>query len=312
MTQQLVVFLGGATGSGKSTLAIEIARQFNGVLVNSDSVQLYSEIPILTAYPTDDQIAQVPHRLYGVLSTEDRLTAAHWASMAAEEVRKIWAEGRLPIVVGGTGLYFKTLQEGLSPIASVPDVIRRAAVDRLASVGLEAFYEEIKSCDPKSAARIAPGDTQRILRVWEVFHATQMPLSDWHRLPLEPYLPEAEFCKILLDPPRKILKERINKRAEVMISLGALKQVERLKTFNLAPQHPLRKALGVSACLDLLDGEITKDMMLEKLKIQTHQYAKRQATWFRHQFDADMILTEAGDFASVSRFLQNYEMEIAS
>ena len=285
-----VFVLGGPTGSGKSSLALHFATHHQSILINGDSLQLYKELPILTAHPTLEDMRRTPHSLYSVLTAEDTSTAGLWARLAAVEIKKAWEEDTLPVVVGGTGFYLKSLLDGLSPIPDVSKEVRETGRDLLRKKGLLAFFKEVQEIDPILAKRISPNDTQRLLRAWEVFHATKKPLSTWQKIPPVSLLPEASFIKIFIQLNKEDLKERIAQRAKWMLSHGAVEEVKKLQTQNIPENHPLKKALGIRAIECLIRGDVSFETCFDEMVKQTVQYAKRQLTWFRHQFkDAIML-----------------------
>lgn len=280
---QPVVVIAGPTASGKSKLALAAARAFDGTVINADSMQVYRELRILTARPSPEEEALVPHRLYGVMSAAERCTAGHWAQLAREAVLEATAASRLPIVAGGTGFYIKALTEGLSAIPEVPADARAEAAALHAALGPAAFHAELAKVDPASAARLPVGDVQRLTRAYEVWLATDRPLSEWQAEPPVKPLPEAVFRLFVLDPPRAVLTAAIDARLEAMMAAGALDEVRRLKDMGLDPSLPAMKALGVPDLLAYLEGRTSYAAAVAAAKLQTRQFAKRQASWFRTQ-----------------------------
>ncbi|QCN93869.1 tRNA (adenosine(37)-N6)-dimethylallyltransferase MiaA [Azospirillum argentinense] len=280
-----VVVIGGPTASGKSGMALDIALACNGMVINADSMQLYAELDVLTARPGAEDLAQAPHRLYGVLSAAERGSAARWRDMALAEIAAAHAAGRLPIVVGGTGLYLRTLMEGLSAVPAVPDEVRKAAHARLQELGGEAFRAELVSRDPASA-KLNPGDTTRLTRAWEVLEATGHPLSHWQTQRAEGAPEGLAFAVLVIDPPRDALYANCDRRFRVMMGQGALEEVRRLDALGLDPDLPAMKALGVPELRDHLRGALTLDEAIALAQQSTRRYAKRQVTWFRHQLAA--------------------------
>lgn len=280
-----VVVIGGPTASGKSGLALDIALARNGTVINADSMQLYAELDVLTARPGAEDLALAPHRLYGVLPAAERGSAARWRDMALAEIAEAHAAGRLPIVVGGTGLYLRTLMEGLSAVPAVPDEVRKAAHARLQDLGGEAFRAELVRRDPASA-KLNPGDTTRLTRAWEVLEATGHPLSHWQTQRAEGAPEGLDFSVLVLDPPRDALYANCDRRFRVMMGQGALEEVRRLDALGLDPDLPAMKALGVPELRDHLRGALTLDEAIALAQQSTRRYAKRQVTWFRHQLAA--------------------------
>jgi tRNA dimethylallyltransferase len=277
-----VVVIGGPTASGKSTLALALAAEFRGTVINADSMQLYRELPVLTAQPTPAQREAVPHRLYGVRSIDDPCSAAQWATLARAEIEAAGDAGRLPIVVGGTGLYLRALVSGLAPIPEIPGDIRAAARERVARDGLAAAHAELARRDPLTAARIDPADRQRIARALEVLEATGRPLAEWHR-----QQPESgdgpRHLAFVLSPPRAFLAAACNRRFEVMLAAGALEEARAVARLGLDPDLPGMKVLGLRELMRHLRGHLSLAAAVEAAQRATRQYAKRQATWFRHQ-----------------------------
>ncbi len=277
-----VLIVGGPTASGKSALALDAAEALGGVVVNADSMQLYRELDVIAARPGPEDEARAPHRLYGVLPAAERGSAARWRAMALEAIAEAHGEGRLPVVVGGTGLYLRALMQGLSEVPPIPEEIRRAAHARLKALGGEAFRAELTARDP-AAAKLNPGDTTRLTRAWEVAEATGRPLSDWQREAAEGAPPGLAFAVIVLDPPRDALYAVCDRRFGVMMERGALEEVRRLDALRLDPELPAMKALGVPELRAHLGGELALDEAVEAARRSTRRYAKRQVTWFRHQ-----------------------------
>jgi len=278
----LVIVIGGPTASGKSGLAVDIAEAFGGTIINADSMQLYQELDVLTARPGAEDLARAPHRLYGVLPGAERGSAARWRAMALAEIEAARGQGRLPVVVGGTGLYLRALMEGLSAVPPVPEEIRRAAHARLQALGGEVFRAELVARDP-AMARLNPGDTTRLTRAWEVLEATGRPLSSWQAESAEGPPPGLRFRVYVIDPPRADLYAQCERRFDWMLERGALEEVRQLDALTLDPGLPVMKALGVPELRAHLHGALTLEQAAAKAKQSTRNYAKRQVTWFRHQ-----------------------------
>jgi tRNA dimethylallyltransferase len=277
------VLIAGPTASGKSALALALARKTGGFVINADSMQVYRDLRVLTARPSPDEEAEVPHRLYGHVDAAVNFSAGAWVAAAATVLKVARAEKRLPIFVGGSGLYFKALTRGLSAVPPIPAGIREAVRARLERDGVEALHAELSHRDPVSAERLKPRDRTRIARALEVIEATGRSLSDWHREGLPPLLPPNSFRALFLEPEREALYARIDVRFETMLANGALEEVERLAARNLDPLLPAMKAHGVPALIRHLRGEITREEASEVGRADTRHYAKRQFTWFRHQ-----------------------------
>ena len=287
-----VLIVAGPTASGKSGLALALAREFDGVVINADSMQVYRELHVLTARPSAAEEALVPHRLYGVLSASEVCSAGRWRDMALAEIDGAHAAGKLPIVCGGTGLYLKALTQGLSPMPEVPDDIREAMRARLAAEGAEALHRELAVRDPALARRLQPADGQRIVRALEVREATGRSLSEWQAIPADGPPERLRFQTILLAPPRASLYANCDRRLEIMLKEGALDEVRRLTAMALAPDLPAMKALGVKEFAGYLAQNKGFDEALSVAQQATRNYAKRQMTWFRHQIVADKVISE--------------------
>lgn len=284
LTTKGAILIAGPTASGKSALALELAERLGGEIVNADSMQVYRELRVLTARPSVAEEARAPHHLYGVLPGAERCSAGRWARMAAEAIRGIEARGRLPIVVGGTGLYFKALVEGLSPIPAVPDEIRQAVREEVAAAGPEA-HGLLVAADPALAEIIRPSDRQRIARGIEVARATGRPLSQWQKEPPAPLL-KGNLARIVLAPDRDWLARRCDARFEAMVEKGALAEAEALAGLSLDPELPIMKSLGLRPLMDHVVGKIELSEAVALGQAETRRYAKRQETWFRTQMIA--------------------------
>ena len=277
------MLIAGPTASGKSALALWLAQETGGIVINADSMQVYRDLRIITARPTLDEEARVPHRLYGHVDAAVNCSAGHWVTDAATARAEARAQNRLAIFVGGSGLYFKALTRGLSAVPPVPAEIRDGVRARLELNGVEALHGELAKLDPASAERLKPRDRTRVARALEVIEATGRSLTDWHRDGLPPLLPPGQFRALFLAPEREALYARIDARFGAMLAAGALDEVARLGARNLDPLLPAMKAHGVPALLSHLRGEITLDETAGIGRADTRHYAKRQFTWFRHQ-----------------------------
>jgi tRNA dimethylallyltransferase len=290
-----LVVIGGPSASGKSALALRLAQARDGVIINADSMQLYRELPLLTARPGPADEARVPHRLYGVLDAADPASAGRWLELAGAAIGESAAAGRLPIVVGGTGLYLKALLHGLAPVPEVPAAVRRAALETFTRLGGPGFHAELARRDPVMAARLEPGDRQRQLRAFEVLAATGRSLTEWQAEPaLRVPLPEPVQGFALL-PPRDELHRRIERRLQAMIDAGALSELEALRAARPDPALPLLRAVAVPEFLAYLDGCLDLARAVAGALARTRQYAKRQMTWLRHQLPELQPLHGFGD-----------------
>jgi tRNA dimethylallyltransferase len=275
------ILIAGPTAAGKSAMALELARRHGGVVVNADSMQVYSELRILTARPGEREMADVPHALYGHVAAADAYSVGRWLADATVVLQAAWSEGRLPIVVGGTGLYFKALMEGLSPIPEIAADIRAHWRQEALRLGPEALYRLLTARDPATAARLRPSDPQRLTRALEVLEATGRPLSAWQQEKGEPLLREEETQRHVLAPPRSVLVERTDARLDRMIAAGALDEVRRLAGLGLARDLPAMRAVGVLPLIAAVEGRLGLAEAIARAKLDTRQYIKRQETWLR-------------------------------
>jgi tRNA dimethylallyltransferase len=274
--------IGGPTASGKSALAIRLARAIGGEIVGADALQVYGGLRVLTARPTPEEEALVPHHLYGVADPAEAWSTGHWLRAACAVLEEIAARGRPAVVVGGTGLYFRALTHGLADVPAIPAAVRRAAAEAYDAKGEAAFREELRLRDPAAEARISPSDRQRLLRAWEVHGATGRPLSDF-QAETRPALEPGSWRAAALEPPREALYARCDARLGQMVAAGALDEVRALTARRLDPQRPAMKAVGVRELAAHLSGELDLDEALELARRETRRYAKRQSTWLRNQ-----------------------------
>ena len=283
-----VLIIAGPTASGKSALAVDQAQEFSGTIINADAMQVYGQLDVLSARPSGPDLDRAPHRLYGVMDAAESCSAGRWRDMAAAEIEAAWSDQRLPIVVGGTGLYLKALTEGLSPIPDIPAAARKQATDLFEQLGDAAFHAELAKRDPAMAARLPVGDRQRMIRAFEVSLSTGRPLSDWQKEPLSGSPVAARFCTIVVLPERQTLYSRIDARFDAMIELGAVAEVRDLLALNLDPALPAMKALGVPELGRYLNGACDLDTAMDDARRATRNFAKRQLTWLRHQQENDL------------------------
>ena len=281
-----VVLIAGPTASGKSALALALAQSLGGSIINADSMQVYRDLRIITARPTAEEEARVPHRLYGHVEAGESYSTGRWCVEASAALREAQGAGRLPIVVGGTGLYFKALTHGLAAIPAIPADVRARIRERLREDGAAALHAELEARDPQMARRLMPRDRTRVARALEVVTATGRSLADWQRdgmrgagLKGAP----ADVVRVFLSVERAELYARIDARFERMLGSGALAEVQALRSRRLDPALPAMKAHGVPWLMRHLAGEIDLAAAVEAAKRDTRRYSKRQVTWFRHQ-----------------------------
>jgi tRNA dimethylallyltransferase len=277
------VLIAGPTASGKSALALDLAQKSGGVVINADSMQVYRDLRIITARPSVEEEARVPHRLYGHVDAAINFSAGAWVADAAKALEEARAQNKLPIFVGGSGLYFRALTRGLSAIPPIPAETRESVRARLERDGVEAMHAELARRDAVSAERLNLRDRTRIARALEVIEATGRALPDWHREGLPPLLPPESFSALFLAPEREALYARIDARFDDMLDGGAIPEVLALAARQLDPLLPAMKAHGVPVLMRMIRGEVTREAAAEFGRTETRQYAKRQFTWFRHQ-----------------------------
>jgi tRNA dimethylallyltransferase len=294
-----VWLIAGPTASGKSALALALARARGAEIVNADSMQLYRDLPILTARPGAEEEAQAPHHLFGVADAADGWSVGRWLSAATEVLREIAGRGRPAVIVGGTGLYFNALTKGLAEIPPIPDHARQLAEARYDHEGEEGVRAALRRLDPESEARINPNDRQRLVRALEVAEGTGISLTAWQR-GTRPAL--VRYRPIVLEPPREALYARCDARLAKMVEAGALEEAKALLARGLDPKLPLMKAVGLRELGRYLAGEIGLDAAIAEARQETRNYAKRQSTWFRNQSPYWPRLDEFGEAVDVSTF----------
>jgi tRNA dimethylallyltransferase len=287
-SQAPFLIVAGPTASGKSALALAIAREFDGVVVNADSMQVYRELAILTARPGQAELDAAPHRLYGVLPASERCSAGRWRAMAMATMAETPA--KLAIATGGTGLYLRALRQGLSPIPDVPADVQSEGAGLLARIGAPALHRALETLDPQTALRLQPGDSQRILRAWLVAKATGRPLSDWQRE--APVADLGSSLSFTLMPPREQLYEAIDGRFRRMVEQGAIDEARDFLALGLDPSLPAMKAVGLRELGRMLAGEISPEAAIAAAQQETRRYAKRQMTWLRHQIPEAQVINE--------------------
>jgi tRNA dimethylallyltransferase len=276
--QMDAVLIAGPTASGKSAAGLALAEYLNGAVINADSMQVYAEAPVLTAQPDAAARARLPHLLYGHVPAREPYSVGRYAGDAKRALAGVKAMNRVPVFVGGTGMYFMALEEGLARIPPVPDAVRDAARALLEQIGVRELHERLAARDPRTAAALRPSDPQRTLRAWEVLEATGRPLVEWQRAPAEPILAGMRIARILLDPPRAALRDAIAARFETMVEKG-LGEARALE--GLDPSLPAAKLLGLRPLQALARGEIDRKTAITQAVTATRQFAKRQMTWFR-------------------------------
>jgi len=283
MTVKSAVLIAGPTASGKSALALEVAARTNGVVINADSMQVYRDLRVITARPTDAEMNRAPHRLYGHIGAEEVYSAGRWLREAEAEIASARSNGKLAIVIGGTGLYFSVLLQGLSAVPEVPSEVRQQVRDLGDKTDNEALHAMLAARDPRTASALRVSDRQRVLRALEVVEATGRGLAEWREEPGVPVLNAGDYQAIFLETEREALGRRIDARFDSMLAQGALDEVKALQARQLDPRMPALKAHGVPALIRYMNGEMTREEAAAEGKRDTRQYSKRQETWFRNQ-----------------------------
>jgi tRNA dimethylallyltransferase len=279
------ILITGPTASGKSALAVELAKQHGGEVINADSMQVYDTLRVLTARPADDDMKDVEHHLYGHVSAGQTYSTGLWLKDISRLLLRLKDKRRMPVVVGGTGLYFKALTGGLSDMPEVPAEIRAMFRKRLAEEGAELLHRELGDLDPTMAASLNPQDGQRIVRALEVLEATGKSIGAFQRQSGPTIVDANRAYKIVVLPDRSVLQTRINARFETMLETGAVDEVRALLALRLPPEMPVMKAIGVAQISAMIEGRMDRAEVIETAAAATRQYAKRQMTWFRNQMD---------------------------
>ncbi|MGH6968229.1 MAG: tRNA (adenosine(37)-N6)-dimethylallyltransferase MiaA [Stellaceae bacterium] len=307
LAEQPVIVVAGPTVSGKSHLALAVAHKFRGTIVNADSMQVYRDLRVLTARPSDDEMASVPHRLYGAIDAAESCSAGRWRNLALIEIAQARHAGRLPILVGGTGLYLSALLDGIAEIPAVPAAIVAEARALHARLGGESFRRALAALDPVAAAKLPAADTQRLVRAYAVARVTGVALSEWQQRQVPHHGPAAAV--VLLLPQRTALNAAIDRRLERMFDGGAIDEVRVLLARQLSQLLPAMKAVGVREIGRYLAGEGSRQEALAAAQQATRRYAKRQYTWFRHRPSASKKLCR---LVIETQFSESFQHEIFS
>ena len=306
VSQNLVWVIGGPTASGKTALALDLALEKNGTIINADSMQIYQGLPIITACPTAEEKAKCPHRLFEILDPSVRGNVVDWLKLAAEEIKKAWLNNQTPVVVGGTGFYLDNLIHGTTPVPPTSPETRTRVNNLLEEKGLKYLWEKLKQIDQPIAERLNAADKTRICRAYEVWLETGIRLSDWHLKPLVQTLPEARFQTVEICPPMSELETRCYSRFDKMLENGALAEVETLVQKGLDESLPAMNALGVPELRAYLKGDLTLAQATILAKQHTRQYAKRQRTWFKNKFNAEVTITHGYTKADLTNVFKTY------
>ncbi|MDC0454385.1 tRNA (adenosine(37)-N6)-dimethylallyltransferase MiaA [Candidatus Pelagibacter sp.] len=275
-----IILISGPTASGKSIFSIKLAKKINGEIINADSMQVYKELKILTARPNSKDYQKIKHHLYGFRSIKNNFSTGEWLNFAIKKIKEIKAKKKIPILVGGTGLYFKTLTDGLVSIPNIPIRFRNKIRNLHKGLGQKLFYQKLIKLDPNSKKKINSTDSQRSIRAYEVKQFTKKSLYDWFKN-TKSYFVKDDFFKIYIDYPREELIQRINKRTEQMIEIGAINEVKRFLKLKVRKDKSVNKAIGIHEIKEYLEKRKDMSNVIEKISIKTRQYAKRQSTWAR-------------------------------
>jgi len=275
-----IILISGPTASGKSNFSIKLAKKINGEIINADSMQVYKELKILSARPNLKDYQSVKHHLYGFHSIKNNFSTGDWLKNAIKKIKEVRRKKKIPIFVGGTGLYFKALIEGLVSIPNIPIRFRNKIRNLHKNLGQKKFYQKLIKLDPYSKEKINPTDTQRSIRAYEVKQFTKKSLHDWFKN-TKSYFEKEDFFKIYIDYPREELIQRIGKRTEQMIKIGAINEVKRFIKLKVRKDKSVNKAIGIYEIKEYLEKRNDMSEVIEKISIKTRQYAKRQSTWAR-------------------------------
>ena len=277
-----IILISGPTASGKSKLAIDFAKKINGEIINADSMQVYKELKILTARPIKENTNKIKHHLYGFQSVKNEFSTGQWLKLVKKKIKEIRNKNKIPILVGGTGLYFKTLTDGLVKIPKIPNKIRNKIRNMQTKIGQKKFYLKLLKKDKFIKNKIDPTDVQRSLRAYEVIYFTKKSIFEWYKKTKSQYKKD-EFLKIYIDYPKEKLVNKISKRVDQMIKDGAVEEVKNFEKLNLKNDNNLNKVIGIREIKDFIDKKTSFKEMKLNIVIKTRQYAKRQRTWSRGQ-----------------------------
>lgn len=292
MPKNKIVVVAGPTASGKSALAIDISLAVNGIVINADSMQVYKDMPIISAVPSAEDKAKVEHRLYEIYDPSYHGNVVDWLKKAVAEIKDIWKKGKTPVVVGGTGFYLENLIKGTTPIPETPEKIRKNVERLFEKKGKEFVFQKLQEVDCQTAQKLSSNDVSRIKRAYEVYLHTNTPISEWHKKPLVKYLPDVKFFVVKICPSVEELDELCYARFDKMMNEGALDEVQRLYERGLDLNLPAMKALGVPELVGYLTGHLSLRLASQNAKLHTRQYAKRQRTWFKNRLKADFEIKE--------------------
>ena len=288
-----IVVIAGPTSSGKSALALDIANKLNGAIINADSMQVYKDIPIISAQPSNQDKQKVEHLLYGYLESDEKSNVMQWAKLCKKAVTDTINKGKLPIVVGGTGFYIKTLLHGISEVIKIPEDFKKQIIDKVIEKGNDYWYHKLSKVDKNILKSFPVSDTQRLTRALEVYEYSGKTLTQWQKEnPAKKLFRDINFICYKILPVREQLYHSCNSRFDIMLNNGALAEVSQLKIKEVASNSSVLNALGVKELLSFLDGKYDLNFAIEKSKQSTRNFAKRQMTWFRNSFDEGKVIKQ--------------------
>lgn len=290
MNSKYAITIFGPTASGKTSLGINIAQQLNGIIINADSRQIYQEMPIITAMPSKEEFASATHLLFDFLKPGEPFSVDEYILKAKKECKAIFQNNKLPIFVGGTGFYLKVLMEGLSPIPAIPHEIINELTQKAQEHGTSSLHKQLESIDPTIAAKLEPEDSHRVIRAISVYMHTNNTLTSYQNLPLEPPMPDVSFIKVAIIPKREILYKRIHDRFDIMLKEGVVEEAQHLYEKGYIFNNQALTSLGLKELFSYIEGQTSLDEACDKTLQQMRRYAKRQTTWLRNQYKADILL----------------------
>ncbi|WP_202068200.1 tRNA (adenosine(37)-N6)-dimethylallyltransferase MiaA [Rickettsia tillamookensis] len=305
MTKKEIIILCGPTASGKSYLGHEFAKAYNGEIINIDSMQVYKEIPIITASPPQIYKAEIPYYLYNFLSITEDFSVIKYLKLATEKIKEITARGKLPILIGGTGLYINSLVFGYNNIPDISEDLREQVRNLHTEIGNIELWNKLEQLDPLAASKTNQNDTQRLIRAYEVFMQTGKSIFSFQTLPKEQILSDFNFKIIFLNPERKFLYKTCDERLQKIFKEGAIDEIALIKKQFAPKNYSNLKAVGVKEILAYLDGNLTLDEALSAAQIRTRHYAKRQVTWFKNQIQ-DKTTLEYSNYEEFAQILRNF------
>ena len=295
-----IILISGPTASGKSRFAINLAKKINGEIINADSMQVYKQLKILSARPDQKKYQKINHHLYGFHDAKKNFSTGNWLKLVSKKIQDIKKRKKIPILVGGTGLYFKALTDGLVKIPNIPIRIRNQIRDLQSKIGQDKFYKKLLKLDPVSKNKINSTDTHRSIRAYEVKLYTQKSIHEWYKNTKSNFQ-ENDFYKIYIDFPRQELIKRINLRSKEMIKKGAIKEVKNFNKLSVRKDKSVNKAIGINEIRQYLNNEKELEEIIENISIKTRQYAKRQSTWARGNMTSWLKLKPS----ELNNFLKN-------